>query len=240
MAHGLGSGWVEVEGVKTTFSEVPCYHEKNWGGGFPSKWAWIQCNSFRQLSPEVAHPDSESVTLTLTSTIGRRGLLALPGVEEEVGMLAMHSPKIRVPATDPYGNKMTDFTYFFELSWRISPWGFWELTGANEDYSFKLTATCEDKGTVIRAPAPLKGMVPLCRETFQGQMQVELVELKPGGDSFVFTSNGAALEVGGGPWYEDWVGEAFPAEPLKTVGQLPVDIDAFQRLLPPLLRIPGL
>lgn len=28
------------------FQDAPAYAEKNWGGGFPSKWHWIQCNSF--------------------------------------------------------------------------------------------------------------------------------------------------------------------------------------------------
>ena len=28
------------------FQDAPSYAEKNWGGGFPSKWHWVQCNSF--------------------------------------------------------------------------------------------------------------------------------------------------------------------------------------------------
>lgn len=46
MAHGLATGWFEWGGRRLEFADAPCYAEKNWGGGFPSKWLWVQCNSF--------------------------------------------------------------------------------------------------------------------------------------------------------------------------------------------------
>lgn len=46
MAHGEASGWIEWGGRRYEFEGAPIYAEKNWGGGFPSKWCWIQCNSF--------------------------------------------------------------------------------------------------------------------------------------------------------------------------------------------------
>ncbi len=46
MAHGTASGWLQWGGQRYEFSNAPAYAEKNWGGGFPSKWHWIQCNSF--------------------------------------------------------------------------------------------------------------------------------------------------------------------------------------------------
>ncbi len=46
MAEGLATGWLEWGGQRYDFVDAPAYAEKNWGGGFPSKWCWVQCNSF--------------------------------------------------------------------------------------------------------------------------------------------------------------------------------------------------
>eukprot|EP00955_Chlamydomonas_euryale_P102567 365428-Chlamydomonas_euryale.AAC.24 len=46
MADGVASGWLDWGGKRYEFDAAPAYAEKNWGGGFPSKWAWAQCNSF--------------------------------------------------------------------------------------------------------------------------------------------------------------------------------------------------
>lgn len=45
MARGLATGWVEWGGQRYEFHGEPAYWEKNWGGGFPDKWCWVQCNS---------------------------------------------------------------------------------------------------------------------------------------------------------------------------------------------------
>jgi len=46
MADGLATGRTTWKGKTYDFKDVPFYAEKNWGGAFPSKWYWIQCNSF--------------------------------------------------------------------------------------------------------------------------------------------------------------------------------------------------
>ena len=46
MAHGLATGWVDWGGRRYEFERAPAYAEKNWGGGFPRKWFWVQCNTF--------------------------------------------------------------------------------------------------------------------------------------------------------------------------------------------------
>lgn len=53
--------------------------EKNWGGGFPRRWCWIQCNTF----------EGEPGT-SVTAVGALRGLLGVPGVEENVGMIGIH------------------------------------------------------------------------------------------------------------------------------------------------------
>jgi tocopherol cyclase len=46
MAEGSATGWLDWGGQRYEFSDAPAYAEKNWGGGFPSKWIWVQCNTF--------------------------------------------------------------------------------------------------------------------------------------------------------------------------------------------------
>ena len=52
------------------------------------------------------------------------------------------------------------------------------------------------------------------------------------------TSNMAALEVGGGPWFSDWKGTSLSPELISRALRIPVDVES---LLPlPFLRPPGL
>lgn len=66
MAHGLATGWFKWGEKVYRFTDAPTYAEKNWGGGFPSKWHWVQCNSF----------DNEP-GLSLTAVGARRGLMGV-------------------------------------------------------------------------------------------------------------------------------------------------------------------
>lgn len=34
-------GWIEWDGERFEFEDAPSYSEKNWGGGFPRKWFWV-------------------------------------------------------------------------------------------------------------------------------------------------------------------------------------------------------
>ncbi len=56
MAHGLASGWVQWGDRRFEFADAPAYAEKNWGGGFPSKWIWVVCNSFDGCDERAADP----------------------------------------------------------------------------------------------------------------------------------------------------------------------------------------
>jgi tocopherol cyclase len=46
MAEGRATGWLQWGDERHEFTGAPAYAEKNWGGGFPSKWVWVQCNTF--------------------------------------------------------------------------------------------------------------------------------------------------------------------------------------------------
>lgn len=53
------------------------------------------------------------------------------------------------------------------------------------------------------------------------------------------TSDMAAVEVGGGPWFNTWKGEAKMPELLSGALRAPVDVDGIFGLIP-LLKPPGL
>jgi len=46
MSHGTADGWIQWGDQRYELNAAPTYAEKNWGGGFPSKWLWVQCNTF--------------------------------------------------------------------------------------------------------------------------------------------------------------------------------------------------
>lgn len=57
MALGRASGWIEWGDQRFEFDNASAYSEKNWGGGFPKRWFWIQCESFDS-------PEDQEVALT--------------------------------------------------------------------------------------------------------------------------------------------------------------------------------
>ncbi|GFR52594.1 hypothetical protein Agub_g15190, partial [Astrephomene gubernaculifera] len=162
MAHGEASGWLQWGERRFSFSGAPAYAEKNWGGGFPSKWAWVQCNSFE------GQPG-----LSVTSVGARRGLLVgLPGVEEDVGLLGLHLP----PHLAGGGGEFVELVpWNSELEWEVSPWGSWRLRGANSRWEALLEAECEaGAGAVLRAPTTAQGLAPFCKDTFFGRCRLRL------------------------------------------------------------------
>lgn len=53
------------------------------------------------------------------------------------------------------------------------------------------------------------------------------------------TSDMAAVEVGGGPWFNTWKGKTASPEILKRALNVPVDVDGFFSLIP-FFKPPGL
>ena len=84
---------------------------------------------------------------------------------------------------------------------------------------------CPNVKPRLRAPAPdtETGMLPLCRETFSGDMTVSMYKIDKKNiriPVFENASSGstACLEVGGGPWEEPWEIQADVRDPLAGVG----------------------
>ncbi len=179
MAHGLATGCIDWNGKKYEFNDVPAYSEKNWGHSFPSKWFWINCNSFNEESE-----------LSLTAAGGIRQVF---NWQESIGIIGIH-----------YQGKFYEFSREnSQLSWQIKPWGNWIMEGENADFLIKIQGKTDDIGNYVRVPTA-EGLQFLCRDTTQGNLSLELYNnekkliLKA-------TSSLGGLEIGGSPWDQDWI-----------------------------------
>ncbi|MEO1592636.1 MAG: tocopherol cyclase family protein [Cyanobacteria bacterium J06632_22] len=177
MAHGLAKGWVEWQGQRYTFENAPAYAEKNWGGAFPTKWFWLQCNAFE------GQPD-----LTVTSAGGLREVL---GRSEAVGLIVVHWCDLIYPFASTHG----------PFTWEIAPWGSWQLTAHRGLHRIVLSGTTGDPGNLVRVPTR-DGLQFLCRDTTHGHLTLQLYER----DQLMVEAQSdlAGLEVGGGPWETTW------------------------------------
>lgn len=179
MAHGLATGWIEWNGQRYEFEQAPAYSEKNWGGAFPQKWFWLNCNCFDQ------EPD-----LALTAGGGRRGVLWWM---ESVAMVGIH-----------YRGKFYEFVpWNSQVHWQIQPWGDWQMSAENEQYRVELVGTTDRPGTPLRAPT-LEGLVYACKDTMQGEVSLELRHRRSGQRIVQAHSHLCGLETGGGEWDGVW------------------------------------
>lgn len=181
MAHGLATGWIEWQGQRYDFAQAPAYSEKNWGGSFPQKWFWLQCNAFDQAD------------VALTAGGGRRQVLTWM---EEVAMVGIH-----------HGGQFYEFVpWNATLRWHIAPWGSWRLRAERPDYVVELSGHTDRSGTLLRAPTQ-HGLAFRCRETAHGHLTLTLWRRQGHTLTLVLAaqSNQASLETGGGPWDHDWI-----------------------------------
>ncbi len=179
MAHGWATGWIEWEGQRHEFRQVPAYSEKNWGRSFPQKWFWLNCNSFK------GEPD-----LALTAGGGRRGVLWWM---ESVAMIGIH-----------YRGQFYEFVpWNSQVSWEISPWGSWHMSATNNLYKVELKGTTSLPGTPLRAPTE-QGLIFCCQDTMQGNLSLQLKEVRSQRVILQAKSDLCGLEVGGSPWEDNY------------------------------------
>ncbi|TAG94250.1 MAG: tocopherol cyclase [Oscillatoriales cyanobacterium] len=189
MSHGLATGWIDWNDQRYEFTDVPAYSEKNWGGAFPQKWFWINCNCFQGESD-----------LAITAGGGRRGVLWWM---ESVAMIGIH-----------YRGKLYEFApWNSQVSWDIEPWGKWTMWARNSQFEVELIGTTNTPGNYVRIPTA-KGMAFCCRDTTHGNLHLQLRELLGGNVDkngkqrsriiLEAESSLCGLEVGGEPWDEVW------------------------------------
>ncbi|MBD3883541.1 tocopherol cyclase family protein [Phormidium tenue FACHB-886] len=179
MAHGLATGWIEWNGQRYTFTNAPAYGEKNWGGAFPQKWFWLNCNAF-DSEPELA----------LTAGGGKRGVLWWM---ESVAMIGIH-----------YRGKFYEFVpWNAEVQWEIQPWGSWKMRAQNNRYEVELSGTTYQPGTLLRAPTG-QGLVFCCRDTMNGDVTLTLRKRHNSQIVLKASSSLCGLETGGADWRGVW------------------------------------
>lgn len=181
MAHGRATGWVEWQGKRYEFANAPAYSEKNWGGAFPQKWFWINCNAFEQ-----------ETDLALTAGGGRRGVLWWM---ESVAMIGIH-----------YQGKFYSFMpWNSEVYWDIAPWGRWQMQAHSQQFSVELIATTNRPGTQLRAPTT-QGLIYACQDTMHGELVLQLQSRQGNYSKLLLEAHTTlcGLETGGGPWNGSW------------------------------------
>lgn len=223
MGGGLSTGWIEWDGEKYEFENAPSYSEKNWGGAFPRKWFWVQCNVFEGASGDVA----------LTAAGGLRQLPGPTDYYENAALIGVH-----------YEGTFYEFVpWNGVVNFDVAPWGHWYMSAENETHLVELEATTEDPGTTLRAPTTEAGLAPACKDTCYGDLRLQLWERKQNGSKgkliLDVTSNMAAVEIGGGPWFNAWKGKTTTPEIVKRTLNVPIDVDGIFSLVP-LLKPPGL
>ena len=183
MAHGLATGWIEWNGDRYEFENAPAYSEKNWGGAFPQKWFWLNCNSFE------GEPD-----LALTAGGGRRGVLWWM---ESVAMIGVHHK----------GTFYEFAPWNAQVHWEIQPWGHWRMWAENSQFTVELTGTTDLPGTALRAPTA-DGLVFACRDTMLGNITLRLTDRQRHMTLLEAYSDRGGLETGGAPWNGVWQSDA--------------------------------
>lgn len=204
------------------------YSEKNWGSSFPTKWYWIQCNSFIGYDGSSSSGSNKS-RLTLTAGGGIRKL-SLFGLKrtEDLGMIGIHYN----------GTFYENVPWTGEMEWDIDPWGRWNFKGrctsGKRLFEVDVKASCDlDAGVMLRVPTKDYGLEYMCRDTFEGSVSLSLYELeycKREKDYVRRTdvppiienamSHNCAVEVGG-PWDQTWKSKSKMNKLLKLLVKIP-------------------
>ncbi|MGA1355705.1 MAG: tocopherol cyclase family protein [Prochlorothrix sp.] len=216
LASARATGWVEWQGERYDFHQVPAYGEKNWGGAFPDRWFWLNSNTFQSKTPQsktgtdspqdpeetgetsdrtreaIPQPiATSSADLSLTVAGGRRSVL---GRSEEVGLVGIHT-----------AGKFHEFApWNSRLGWAVQ-WGQWRIWAENATHWVEVEATTTEAGAWVRVPTA-QGMQFCCRDSLRGQIRLRLGERgadrrSPRLDAW---SDRAGVEVGGLAWSGTW------------------------------------
>jgi tocopherol cyclase len=223
MADARATGTITWKNTTFAFRDAPLYAEKNWGAALPSKWYWTQCNSFDGYKQ-------------LSVTAGG-GIRKIPfGRNEALGMVSVHYN----------GTFYEGVPWTGAMNWKVATWGKWELSGyglGRHPFEAVVSYTCDPvttPGLVFRAPTPDEGMVYFCRDTFEATTTLTLWELSWNSSEKKYiriepplidgaTSSQGGAEIGGGPWWDDWVGESRLKQPIKGLLRLPFKLQALRR-----------
>jgi tocopherol cyclase len=217
LADARATGRVTWKGRVYSFTNAAFYAEKNWGAALPRKWYWTQCNSFSGFEQ--------------LSVVAGGGIRSIPfGKEESLGMVSCHYNGTLYEAVPWLGG----------MSWDVKTWGYWLLRGnstwGEHPFEIEFELQCDPKttpGLVFRAPTYDAGLVRFCRDTFEAECTLSLWRLEWSNQTRSYVrsaepplidrakSRQGGAEVGGGPWWDTWRGEARLKRPIKALLRLP-------------------
>jgi tocopherol cyclase len=219
MANARASGSINWNGTIYNFNDAPFYGEKNWGGAFPTKWFWTQCNRFDQY-PDLAFTSGGGIRQLPFSFFGTK--------TETLGLIGIHY--------DGHFYEIVPWTG--EMSWEVSPWGRWELRGRCTDtkkgtpFEAEIVAVTESSGVLLRAPTKDEGMQYFCRDSGFGSVILSLWEMRYDEDIGDFVrsriiidrarSSLCTVEVGGGPWWDVWKVKSKMSSTMRRIIRLPM------------------
>lgn len=181
MDRGLATGYVIWRDRSFNFERVPAYAEKNWGGAFPIRWFWMQCNGFENRP-----------NLAITCVGGIRKVLGWP---QSVGMVYLqwdrHTIKLMPEAS--------------QQRWSVSPWGEWLFVAQDSRYRLEVLGLTDEIPVPVMVPTHA-GMQFNCWDTTHGYLRVRVWQWEMGTWTLVLeeSSSLAGLEVGGDGWDSPW------------------------------------
>ena len=105
------------------------------------------------------------------------------------------------------------------------------LTTGDRLFESQISATCDAPGTVLRAQTQ-QGIKIACKDSFLATATLSLWPLERNEDTKTHqrakipiidqaTTSQAAVEIGGGPWWDTWEGKSRMRQPFKTLLQIP-------------------
>lgn len=197
---------------------------QNWGGAFPSKWYWVQCNAFDGYD-----------RLSVTAGGGTRKIPL--GQTESLGMVSISCDGVFYEAVPWTGS----------MEWDVDCWGKWILNGrctsGKRLFEAEVRATCNQPGVTLRAPTQNDGLAYFCRDSFLADTTLSLWALRWDDDTKDYvrvdgppiidcaTSKQGGVEVGGGPWWDTWKATSNMKQPMRSLVALPYKVSRLRKKL---------
>lgn len=183
-ADATCSGEITVNGEKESFTDAPCYQDRNWGSLFPEWWAWIVSNYFEQ---------SPGTTLAIGG--------GKPTLFDRVNLLESLSIGLRHQGKEYTWRPQNGNLIKFQIRY-----GHWEIDAINKNYRISIRASApKEKFMDLQFITP-QGKTYHDYEALQGHLEIKLFKrsLKNSGWTLIdtLTSEQAGIEFGSYQTYD--------------------------------------
>jgi tocopherol cyclase len=172
------SGEVIVNDVRESFTDAPCYQDRNWGSLFPKWWAWVVSNHFEE-DPETTLAIGGGKPSVVDSHFKIQGVaIGLKHKGHEYSWRPHYGDRVKFQIN--YGN--------------------WEIDAINKKFRIKVSARAPyEKFMDLQFMTP-QGLIFHDYETLQGHLRVQLFERSKSGFAWNLmedlNSKQAGLEYG--------------------------------------------